>query len=300
MPDRTLEDLKFDRSVFKNPDAVSYKLLMQFAKMRSSVLKSASEKTLLQDITVNNPLPVDHGLEGKFYDWGELVAVKKPEGATTGVQRPVPGTTKYVLEQSEVPVGITDEATINSQLKAQNLLTAGQSGKAFARAMDSDVLNEFVNESNSTAGTNWDTETDVNIRKQLREAGDEVEDVGFDVSTILMTSGQLERIGRIESIVKGFNTVEKYMLDIFPGATLKKWRKIRYKDDHLVWQTLFDPVGKLILLDKAGFAVFTQRPTTMEFYRDVPAGVDYAYMRKFFGSKVVQKDAGHMLTGLTL
>jgi len=297
---RDIEDVKMDRGVFKNPDAVDLRTLKAFAKLRSDILKVASEKSLITEVTVDNPLAVEHGLIGKIYDWGQLVALKKSEGVPTGVQHVKPGSIDYQLEQHEVKVGITDEGKINSTQSAQDILSAGQAGMAFARSIDSQCFNEFVANSNGTTGTNWDTETDVNIRKQLRGAGDVVEDLGFDITTVIMTTGQLERIGRIESIVRGYNTVEGYMNSIFPGAKILTWKQIKYKDEHLVWQTLFNPVGKLMLLDKDAFSVFTQRPTTAEFKRDVDAGVDYAYMRKFFKTKIAQKEAGYLLTGLTL
>lgn len=289
-----------DRGVFKNPDAVDAKTLKCFAKMRSQILKKAAELSYAGDVTVPNPLPVEHGLRGKFYDWGQLVALPKPEGAATGVQKLEAGSVEYEMSRHEVKVGITDEASINAQMNAQNLLTVGQAGRAFARAIDSDCFNEFLDGSNTTAGTDWDTETDVNIRKQLVTAKDEIEDIGFVANKVLMTSKQMERIGRIESISRGYNTVESYLQSIFPDADILTWRKIRYRDEHLVWHTLFDPAGKLAILDKDGFAVFSQRPLTVEFKRDVDHGVDYAYNRKFFATKVAQKEAGHLLTGLNL
>jgi hypothetical protein len=78
------------------------------------------------------------------------------------------------------------------------------------------------------------------------------------------------------------------------------WKKIRVKKPDATMETLFDPTGNLFAIDRTACGVFTQRPTTIEQFRDVDAGVDFAYMRKYFKTDLVQLDAAHQLDGLVI
>ena len=82
-----LEPNKYFEGLFKNPDAIDAKQKMYLAKLVKSVLKQAGEMSIVPQLFVANPLDRKAGLEGKFYDWGQLIARLKPDGLPTGDQQ---------------------------------------------------------------------------------------------------------------------------------------------------------------------------------------------------------------------
>lgn len=300
MPDVPSTRERADTGIFLNKDALDQRVVKQFSQMLEEVLKIADAKSILPDITVPNPLPVEMGLRGKFTVWTNLVAIKKPEGASTFEQKPeLKEGVNYELEQWEEVVSITDEAKINAGLTAQDLLNAGNAGRGFARAIDGDGLTEMYGAIVGSAGSNWSTASDDDIQEQIGAAQDNVETKGFEPDTVMLTRKQWNRIGRFDWVVNSKATTEEFLQAQFKMDPMLV-KKVAYEDDAGATVVLFDPTGEVLIIDKAAYAVFSQRPTTVEFKRSVSRGVDLAYMRKFFKTKAVQLNAADKITGVVL
>lgn len=296
-----LEGNQMQEGIFVNPDVIDARIKKWLAKLVSSVLKKAGEVSLVPELMVPNPLDAAMGTEGKFYDWGQLVARLKPDGIPTDVQKILPTSVNYSLDEWEVKVGITDRAKINSQMQAQDLLTGGDAARAFARAFDAQGLGTIIANSNSTGGSNWSTETDANVLDQLSATFEKIWDEGFDPHALIMTQKQATRLAKIGVSYATPLTAEQLIKQLHPN--LKKiyiWRKIKYKKPDGVEVEMFNPTGYLMVLDSEALGVFTQRPTTVEAKRDTDAGVDFAYLRKYFKTDLVQKPAGHLLKNLVI
>jgi len=297
-----LEPNRYYEGLFVNPDAIDARQKEYLAKLTRSVLKEAGEMSIAPQLFVPNPLDAKMGTEGKFYDWGQLVARLKPDGIPTGLGKVKPSDHSYSLDEYEVKVGITDRAKINKQMQAQDLLTAGNAARAFSRAFDAQAFNHVEADCNTTSGTNWSTETDANILDQLDGIIGEVDDKGFDANAMIMTRKQRSRLTRIGLTYANPLTAEELIMKEWP--MVKKifiWKKIEIeKPDGSGYETLFDPTGYLFVVDTKACGVFTQRPTTIEKDRDVEAGIDFAYMRKYFKTDLVQLDAAHQLDSLVI
>ncbi len=286
--------------VWLNSNALDKRTRMQFAKMVGQVLKLAGNISILMDLTIPNPLPAAHGLDGKFVTMTELLASKKPEGSETETQRPeLKESVTYRLEQWEEVIGITDEAKINGQLGAQDLLNAGNAAKGFARAIDADGLTELYARAGTAASGDWSAATDQDIIDDIGGAVDSIETEGFDATTIVLSRQQWYRISNMEWVIQASKTATEYLSSVF-GLDVVMSRNISYEDSAAVRVDLFDPTDEVLIMDKAGFAVFTQRPTTVELDRDISRGIDLAYMRKFFATKRVQDGASVRLTGTVI
>lgn len=297
-----LEPNQYQEGLFVNPEAIDLRQKKYLAKLVSSVLKGAGEKSIAPDLFVPNPLDRAMGTEGKFYDWGQLVARLKPDGVPTGLGKVLPSDTAYSLDEWEVKVGITDRSKINAQMQAQDLLTAGQASRAFARAFDAQAFNTVLTDMSATSGTNWSTETDANVLDQLDGIIGLVEDEGFEASDLVMTRKQKSRIKKIGLTYANPLTA----MELIQGEheNIKKihtWKKIKVKKpDGSGYEEMFDPTGNLFVIDRTACGVFTQRPVTLEKDRDVEAGVDFAYMRKYFKTDLVQLEAAHQLDSLVI
>ena len=297
-----LEPNQYKEGLFKNPDALDARQKKYLAKMVATVLKQAGEMSIAPNLFVPNPLTPAMGTEGKFYDWGQLVARLKPDGIPTGISKIEPSDHQYSLDEYEVKVGITDRAKINSQMQAQDMLTAGNSARAFSRAFDSQAFNEVKTDMPTTNGTDWSAETDANVLDQLDNIIGLVDDEGFDADALIMTRKQRSRLTKIGLTYANPLTAQELIQKEWPS--IKKiyiWKKIKVKKpDGSGYEEMFDPTGYLFVIDTKACGVFTQRPTTIETDRDVEAGVDFAYMRKYFKTDLVQLEAGHQLDSLVI
>lgn len=296
-----IDSNKYYEGIFVNPDAMDARTKEYLAKMVSSVLKQAGEMSIAPNLFVPNPLDAKMGTVGKFYDWGQLVARLKPDGVATGINKIKPTDHTYELDEYEVKVGITDKAKLNSQMAAQDLLTAGNSARAFARAFDAQAFNTVKTDMNTTGGSDWSAATDQEVLDMLDAMFGEVDDAGFDATDLIMTRKQRSRVTKIGLTYATPLTAEDLIKKEWPMVkNIHVWKKIRVKKPDATMETLFDPTGNLFAIDRTACGVFTQRPTTIEQFRDVDAGVDFAYMRKYFKTDLVQLDAAHQLDGLVI
>jgi hypothetical protein len=296
-----IDSNQYYEGIFVNPDAMDAKTKEYLAKMVSSVLKQAGEMSIAPSLFVPNPLDAKMGTVGKFYDWGQLVARLKPDGVPTGLSKIKPTDHSYELDEYEVKVGITDKAKLNGQMQAQDLLTAGNSARAFARAFDAQAFNTVLTDMNSTGGSNWSTETDANVLDQIDNCIGFVDDAGFDPDAMVMTRKQRSRITKIGLTYANPLTAEELIQKEWPQVKkIHIWKKIQVKKPDASVEMMFDPTGEFFVIDTKACGVFTQRPTTLESFRDVDAGVDFAYMRKYFKTDLVQLDAAHKLDSLVI
>lgn len=297
-----LEPNQYYEGLFKNPDAIDARQKQYLAKMVGSILKQAREMSIAPNLFVANPLDRKSGTTGKFYDWGQLVARLKPDGVPTGLGKIKPTDLPYELDEYETKIAITDRAKLNSDMNAQGLLSAGDHARAFARAVDADAFNGVKADMETTSGTNWSTETDANVLDQLDGIIGEVDDDGFDADALVMTRKQRSRLAKIGLTYSNPLTAEDLIKKEWPQVKeIHIWKKIRAKKpDGSGYEEFFDPTGYLFAIDTKACGVFTQRPMTLENDRDVEAGVDFAYARKYFKTALVQLDAGHQLDSLVI
>lgn len=297
-----LEPNKYYEGLFKNPDAIDARTRAWLAKLTKNVLKQAGEMSIAPNLFVPNQLTREMGTQGKFYDWGQLVARLKPDGVSTGLGKVKPTDVSYELDEWEVKVGITDRAKINSQMRAQDLLTAGNSARAFARAFDAQAFNTVKTDMGVTSGTDWSTAADADVLDQLDQIIGLVDDEGFDPDALVLTRKQKSRITKIGLTYANPLTAQELIMKEWEN--IKKiyvWKKIRVeKPDGSGYEDLFDPTGHLFVIDTKACGVFTQRPVTIEAFRDVDAGVDMAYMRKYFKTDLVQGTAARQLDSLVI
>lgn len=297
-----LQPNKYYDGLFINPDAIDARQKEYLAKLTRSVLQEAGEESIAPSLFVNNPLEAAMGTEGKFYDWGQLVARLKPDGQATGITKIKPSETAYSLDEHEVRVGITDRAKINKQMKAQDILTKGNAARAFSRAFDAQAFNTVKTDMNTTSGTDWSSATDADVMDQLDQIIGLVDDKGFNVDALITTRKQKSRIKKIGLTYANPLTA----MELVQGEheSIKKWYTWKpiniEKPDGSGDENLFTPVGNLFVIATKACGVYTQRPTTIEVDRDVESGVDYAYMRKFFKTDLVQLDAARQLDSLVI
>lgn len=286
---------------FVNADALDAKQKRFLGILLSRIMDVSQENFLVPLLFVPNPLTKEQGTEAKFYDWSQLVAVRKPDGAPTHVQKIRAGVKRYELEEHEVKVGITDKAKINFDMTAQAMQQAGGFGRAFARAIDADGFNHMVDDMNTTAVGNWDTDSDDQVSDDISAALELVRDNQFNPNVIIMTERAKNRFRKI-----GFNfsnplTAKQVLNDHFEIPIVHTWRDIFYKNEDGIKVQLFTPKANdhsLAVFDENALAAFSQRPTTAEPFRDAEAGADLAMVRKFFGSAIVQEEAGQLLTSI--
>lgn len=297
-----LEPNMYHEGLFKNPDAIDARQKQYLAKLVGSILKQAGEMSIAPNLFVPNPLDRKSGTEGGFYDWGQLIARKKPDGVATGISKILPTDVRYSLDEYETRIGITDRAKINSDTNAQGLLSAGDHARAFSRAVDAQAFNTVKTDMETTSGTDWSVETDANVLDQLDGIIGNVDDDGFDADALIMTRKQKSRIKKIGLTYA--NPLTALQLVQAEHEDIKKihtWKKIRAKKpDGSGFEEFFDPTGNLFVIDTKACGVFTQRPMTLESDRDVESGVDFAYARKYFKTALVQLDAAHMLKDLVI
>jgi len=295
-----IEGNQYQEGIFVNPDAIDARERKWLAKLLSSILMKSAEEAIVPSLLIPNQLTPEMGTEGKFYDWGQLVARFKPDGVPTDVQKIKPNSLPYSLDEWEVKVGITDRAKINGQMQAQDMLTAGDSGRAFARSFDAQGLETLRDDLPTTSGTDWSAATDADILDQLTAHFDNIWNAGFRPKATCLTQAQETRLARIGMGYATPITVPEMFDKLWKIKETFIWRKIIVKKPDGTTLTMFDPTGHLMTLDVDAVGVFSQRPVTIEKIRDGFAGVDFAIMRKYFKSAIVQETAGHVLDNLTI
>lgn len=296
-----LADNKYYEGIFVNPNAIDLRTKKYLAKLVRNVLKKAGEMSLAPQLFVNNPLDAKMGTEGKLYDWGQLVARLKPDGVPSGLQKVLASSTSYSLDEYEVKTGITDRAKINSQMSAQNILSEGDAARAFKRAFDAQAFNLCKSGMNTTSGTDWSSATDAQVMAEIDTMIGEIDDGQFDPNAMVITRKQRSRIAKVGLSYANPLTAEQLISKTWPD--IKKvfvWKKITIEKPDGSTETLFDPTGYAFAIQTDACGVYTQRPTTVETKRDVDAGLDLAYLRKYFKTDLVQLNASHMLDSLVI
>jgi len=295
---------QYEEGIFVNPNAMDVRQKKAFGKLLESVLKVASDKIVVQDLFVMNNLTKEQGTEGKFYNWGQLTAMLKPDAVPTGLQKVEVGTVEYSLHEYEVKVGITDRSKINSQMNAQGILTAGSAGQAFARSMNAVAFTEVytTNVATAVAGGAWTpgVATDNAVMTDIINAQGRLRAAGFDTSVALLTFAQKSRlasIGRGIGAGMSFKTFMNEHLEISNYIVVDVITEVLPDGTNNV---LFNPTGSFCLLDKSAYGVFSQRSTTLEFVRDSFAGIDFGIMRKYYAAQGVQASACQEITGCVI
>jgi len=304
---------------FQNADALNKDVIERFSTLIGEIMKVASEKTYIPDLTVPT---IPDGLRVIMHDTTRPLAMEKPEGAETPQQRiEWEQIVNQQLKRWEVRVGITDEAKITGQLTAQELLqfdngpvmAAGDmqrvqnAGRAFAKAMNAEGLAAMYagatgTPSGSGAG-GWAAAADAVIDNDIEGMIVRMETEGFFPDWLLSSRQARSRLRRMAWVTGSAKSIADYMAqytDDINGVTIKTMvvTPIIYKDGNGNNVVLFTSVGSALMIDRAAYAAFAQREMTTEFWRNAPAGVDEAIMRKFWLTVVAQPDAGERLTGL--
>ena len=297
-----LESNKYAEGLFVNPDAIDARQKQYLAKLVGSVLKQAGELSIAPQLFVPNPLDRKAGLEGKFYDWGQLVARLKPDGLPTGDSKIQASKKDYTLKEYETKIPITDAAKINLGMGAQDLLNAGNHARAFARAVDAQAFNLVKDDMETTSGTDWSSATDTKVLDEIDDIVGDVDDAGFDTDAIIMTRKQKTRIKKIGMSYANPLTAEELIKGEHENIkNIYTWKKIQAeKPDGSGYEEFFDPTGYLFVIDSKACGVFTDRPMTLENDRDVEAGIDIAFARKYFATALVQTKAAHKLDSLVI
>lgn len=278
------------RGEFKYSDALNAKEVEALGKMVSTVIKSTADKAIVPNLFASAKLKKADGIHAKLYDWSIGVALQKPEGGPSGVQKITPTTYDIILSQWEYKVGITDEASITGNITATDVLSAPRAGRAFARAIDADGFDAVINGGTPATGTHdWSSASDDDVIDDITSAVQALEDAGYEAKTMLATPTQRGRLMKITNGLTNPRPLKQYMIDQF-GLEIVKYNKITYKKDDGTIVDLFNPNKNLVIGDFAGSTVFAQLPMRTEAYRDVESGVNYALMRKFFKSSVLFKD----------
>ena len=288
--------------IFVNPDAIDAKTKSILAKLLDDVLKVTDSKVTVLDLLIDNPLTPEQGTIGRLYNYGRLVASHKPDGVPTKIQKVLAGDITYELEEYEVKVAITDKAKINNQMSAQNILNVGNAGAAFARRMDAEGYNEAQTGNVTTnaipGGEEWSAGggTDDQVMGHIEGCKQRLAQAGFSPSVAVMTHlarNRLATIGRGIGAGLSFTTFMREHLEI------QNWKIVEnisiINPDGSV-NNLFVPFDYFELLDPEAWGVYSQMPTTLEFHRDVDAGVDFAYMRKRWKIAGIQPDACQVLS----
>lgn len=293
----------YEEGIFVNPNAMDTRQKKSFAKLLESVLKVASDKIVVQDLFVMNNLTKEQGTEGKFYNWGQLTAMLKPDAVPTELQKVEAGIEEYSLLEYEVKVGITDRSKINAQMDAQSILTAGQAGQAFARSMNAIAFTEtYASNVATAAAAAWSpgTATDIQILNDILTAQGRLRAAGFNASVALLTFAQKSRLAQIGWNIGAGMTFKTFMTD---QLEIPNWIVVDQINEVFPDGTaniMFNPAGSFILMDKSAYGVFSQRSTTLEFVRDAFAGIDFGIMRKYYAAKGVQTTACQEITGCVI
>ncbi len=296
------EPLQYHQGMLINPDAVDIRSRKYLSKMLKDVLKTAGDKVTVTDLFRPNVLTREQGTSGKLWNLSQYTAKRKDDATPTKVQKIISGEVEYELYQYEVKVAITDKAKLNSQMTAQGLLTAGQAGRAFARRLDADGYNEMQTGNVVTAAATaaWDVATDAQIEADINAATDRLDDAGFHDHVVIMTKAQKSRISVIARGIGAGITFKTYMDEELGLSTFRMITRIREMLPDGTWNTLFNPFDHFIVMDKDAWGVFSQLKTTMEYMRDVPAGVDFAFIRKWWGFQGIQANACQVISGVNL
>jgi len=297
-----LEPNQAYEGLFKNPDAIDARQKQYLAKLVGSVLKQSFEMSITPHLFVSNALDRKAGTSGKFYDDGQLIARLKPDGIPTGLSKIKRTSIGYELDEYETKIAITDRAKLNMDTNAQGILSAGDHARAFSRAVDAQAFTHVKADMETTSGTDWSAATDTDVLNQLDGILGEVDDDGFNADAVVWTRLQRSRISKIGLSYSNPLTAEDLIKKEYPQIkNTYIWKKIRAKKpDGSGYETFFDPTGYLFAIDTKACGVFTERPMTLENFRDVDAGVDFAYARKYFQTALVQLDAAHQLDSLVI
>ena len=296
--------LQYLNGIFVNPDAMSKRELTTYAKLLSSVLKVAQSSASVLDLYKPNPLKTEDGLTGKFYNHTGLSARRKWDAVPNLVQKIITGSIEYKCEQWEVAVAITDHSKIDANWSVQSILTAGEAGQAFARRLDATgyaMMQTGINvATGATAAWTPGTATDAQIVADIEAAIARANAAGFYDLIALMTQAQKSRISTIARGIGAGITFKTYMDQELDLSTYRVLAPISEVELDGTVTAMFNPAGTFMLLDKAAYGVFTQFPTTLEKDRDVAAGLDFAFMRKFWKFQGIQASADQAITGCVI
>ncbi len=283
-----------DNGLVLDTQAITEKVAKRLGHMYDEIMGVINKESIIQTVTKAYNLSEDDGLQTTIYDKTQLIAHKKNEGAETTEQRPeVEEKFSIKLEQWEEVVGITDEAMIDSgelNMSASERMQAARAGRGFTNAIDGDGLSIMYAGVTPVAATAaWAGITDAQLGNDMSTAVSTIEGRGFRPDVVLMTRNQMNRINETAWVTQG-RTATQYFQERW-GLTPKIVYWVGYDDRSGAQVALFNPVGQLIVLDSNFYAIFSQRPGTVEVERNVSRGINFAYYRKFFKTTIADADA---------
>ncbi len=304
---------------FLNEDALNKDVIERFSTLIGEIMRVATEKTYIPQLTVPT---IPDGLRVIMHDTTRPIAFEKPEGAETAQQRiEWEQKVNQQLKRWEIRVGITDEAKITGQLTANELLKfddgpvyqAGDiqriqnAGRGFSKAMNAEGLAAMYGALTGTPSTSgaggWATATDAQIDNDIESMIVRMETEGYNPDWFMSSRQARSRLRRMVWVTGSAKDIDDYLKqykDDMNGTIIKSMvvTPIIYKDGNGNNTILFSPVGNVLMIDRGAYAAFAQREMVTEFWRNTPAGVDEAVMRKYWLTVVAQPDAGELLTGV--
>jgi len=266
--------------------------------MMTDVLREVNEKSIITNLLPSFTIPDQYGREMTLHAYTELRAQLVAQGGEGPEQRPeIIEEATIRLDKWQVPLAIFDEALDDSGMNLDAWSQKGKASKAFNKAIDAMGLTELFGAVTPVpAAAAWAGATDAAVRNEVETGITALRQLGYDDIVILMNSATLGRFTDMIWVRNSARTPEEFIRTILRAEPIIIDNVVQ-KDLAGDNETMFDVDGRVLIMDKSRYAVFSNKNMQTETDRNPRRQVTEVIMTLLFKTKVLDAEGGYVISG---
>lgn len=287
-----------DSGIIIDSDALLVRAQEALGPLMTDVLKEVNEKSIITNLLPSFTIPDKYGREMTLHAYTELRAQLVAQGGEAMEQRPeIIEEATIRLDKWQVALAIFDEALDDSGMNLDAWSQKGKASKAFNKSIDSMGLTElFGAVTPVTAVAGWAGSTDNAVRNEIVAGVTALQDLGYDELVILMNTATLGRFTDMVWVRNSAMTPEEFIRTIIKAEPIIV-NNVVQKDMAGDNEVMFDVDGRVLIMDKNRYAVFSNKNMQTETSRNARRQLTDVIMTLLYKTKVLDIEGGYVIDG---
>lgn len=265
--------------------------------MMTEVLQEVNEKSIITNLLPSFTIPEKFGREITLHAYTELRAQLVAQGGEAPEQRPeIIEESTIRLDKWQVPLAITDESVDDSGANLDAWSQKGKASKAFNKAIDAMGMTELFGAVTPVpAVAPWAGATDAAVRNEVETGITALRQLGYDDIVIVMNAATLGRFTDMVWVRNSARTPEEFIRTIMRAEPIIVDNVVQ-KDLAGDNEALFDIDGRVLIMDKNRYAVFSNKNMQTETARNARRQITEVIMTLLFKTKVLDSEGGYVIS----
>lgn len=286
-----------DSGIIIDSDALLNRAQEALGPMMTDVLKEVNEKSIITNLLPSFTIPDKFGREMTLHAFTELRAQLVAQGGETMEQRPeIIEEATLRLDKWQVALAIFDESLDDSGMNLDAWSQKGKASKAFNKAIDSMGLTELFSAVTPVpAVAAWAGATDRAVRNEIEAGVTALRELGYDEQVILMNTATLGRFTDMVWVRNSAMTPEEFIRTILKAEPIVV-DNIVQKDLAGANEIMFDLDGRVLIMDRNRYAVFSNKNMQTETDRNARRQLTEVILTLLFKTKVLDVEGGYVIS----